>query len=91
MRAFVEKQMMIIKPTIFYEVMLCLALLGATTEANIYDAWVYVVLHVAHSLVHALGSKMERRCFCLIEYTAYHSCYLCSKGCFLKRRFREEQ
>jgi len=42
------------QPTLFYAVALTLALLDAGTGLNVALAWLYVVLRVAHSLVHAL-------------------------------------
>lgn len=49
------------QPTVFYATVLCLAFLGASTETNIYAAWAYVGLRVAHSLVQALVNKIELR------------------------------
>ena len=49
------------QPTVFYAIVLSLALLGAATEVNIYAAWVYVGLRVVHSLVQALVNKIELR------------------------------
>lgn len=49
------------QPTIFYAIVLSLALLGASTETNIYAAWAYVGLRVLHSLVQALVNKIELR------------------------------
>src|ERR1700681_2280742 len=42
------------QPTLFYAVALTLALLGADTSLNTALAWLYVVLRIAHSLVHAM-------------------------------------
>jgi hypothetical protein len=42
------------QPTLFYAVALTLAVLDAGTGLNVALAWLYVVLRVAHSLVHAL-------------------------------------
>jgi hypothetical protein len=41
------------QPTLFYAVMLTLALLGANTPLNVALAWTYVGLRIAHSLVQA--------------------------------------
>jgi hypothetical protein len=42
------------QPTLFYAVVLTLAMLDAGGGLNAILAWVYVALRVAHSLVHAL-------------------------------------
>ena len=42
------------QPTLFYTVALTLALLGEGSGLNAGLAWLYVVLRVAHSLVHAI-------------------------------------
>jgi hypothetical protein len=42
------------QPTIFYAVVLSLALLGAHSTTNLMLAWSYVVLRVLHSLVQVL-------------------------------------
>ena len=42
------------QPTLFYAVVLALAMMGAGAELNTTLAWVYVGLRVAHSLVQAL-------------------------------------
>ena len=42
------------QPTLFYAVVLTLALLDAGGGLNLVLAWLYVGLRVAHSLVHAL-------------------------------------
>ena len=49
------------QPTVFYAIVLSLALLGAVTQTTVYAAWVYVVLRVLHSLVQALVNKIELR------------------------------
>jgi hypothetical protein len=49
------------QPTVFYAIVLSLALLGAATEASIYATWAYVGLRVAHSLVQALTNKIGLR------------------------------
>jgi hypothetical protein len=41
------------QPTLFYAVMLTLALLGAANQLNVTLAWLYVALRIVHSLVHA--------------------------------------
>jgi hypothetical protein len=41
------------QPTIFYAVALTLAMLGADTALNVFLAWLYVGLRVAHSVVQA--------------------------------------
>jgi len=42
------------QPTLFYAVALTLALIGAGDGLNLVLAWIYVVLRIVHSLVHAL-------------------------------------
>lgn len=42
------------QPTLFYAVVLTLALVGAGDEINVILAWGYVAVRVAHSLVQAL-------------------------------------
>lgn len=44
------------QPTIFYAIVLSLALLGEGDELNLALAWAYVVLRVAHSLVQATAN-----------------------------------
>ena len=45
------------QPTLFYAVMLVLALLGDTSETTVQVAWAYVGLRIAHSLVQALWNR----------------------------------
>jgi hypothetical protein len=49
------------QPTIFYALVLALAVMGNTTEINLVLAWAYVGLRVVHSLVQALTNKIEAR------------------------------
>lgn len=42
------------QPTLFYAVVLALAVLGAADGLNTTLAWIYVGLRVVHSLIHAL-------------------------------------
>ncbi|MFK8043608.1 MAPEG family protein [Congregibacter sp.] len=49
------------QPTVFYAIVLSLAFLGASSEVNIYAAWIYVALRVVHSLLQALLNKIELR------------------------------
>jgi hypothetical protein len=49
------------QPTIFYALVLALAVMGNTTEINLVLAWAYVGLRVMHSLAQALGNKIELR------------------------------
>lgn len=46
------------QPTIFYAIVLSLAMLGADSELNLILAWSYVVLRIVHSLVQTLGNKI---------------------------------
>jgi hypothetical protein len=49
------------QPTIFYPVVLTLAMLGDTTTASVALAWGYVGTRVVHSLVQALGNRIPVR------------------------------
>lgn len=49
------------QPTIFYAITITLALMSAGDGINAALAWVYVILRVLHSLVQALGNKIEVR------------------------------
>lgn len=49
------------QPTLFYAVVLILALAGAANEMNVMLAWGYVALRVVHSLVQVLWNKIEVR------------------------------
>jgi hypothetical protein len=49
------------QPTLFYAVVLALAVLGAGTGLNAMLAWLYVGLRVIHSLVQALVNVVEWR------------------------------
>ena len=53
------------QPTLFYAVALTLAFVGAGSGLNAGLAWAYVVLRIAHSLVHALINKV------LIRFALY--------------------
>jgi hypothetical protein len=49
------------QPTLFYAVVLALAVIGAGAELNTTLAWIYVGLRVAHSLVQALVNAVMWR------------------------------
>ena len=49
------------QPTLFYATIAALAIMGAATTINIYLAWGYVVLRIAHSLVQATYNKIMHR------------------------------
>lgn len=49
------------QPTIFYAIVLALAVMGNVAEINLVLAWAYVGLRVVHSLVQALVNKIEAR------------------------------
>lgn len=49
------------QPTIFYAVVLALAVMGNTAEFVLVLAWAYVGLRIVHSLVQALVNKIELR------------------------------
>ena len=44
------------QPTLFYAVALTLAAVGAGSGLNLWIAWTYVAIRVAHSLIQALGN-----------------------------------
>lgn len=49
------------QPTIFYAVVLALAVMGNASAAALAMAWAYVALRVVHSLVQALINRIELR------------------------------
>ncbi|MCA0899139.1 MAPEG family protein [Microbulbifer agarilyticus] len=49
------------QPTLFYAVVLALAVMGISSGFTLYAAWAYVALRIIHSLVQALGNKIELR------------------------------
>lgn len=49
------------QPTLFYALVLTLALMGVDTAASFYFAWAYVLLRVVHSLIQVLINKIELR------------------------------
>ena len=49
------------QPTLFYAVVLTLALLGANAPLNVALAWAYVGLRITHSLVQATVNIVELR------------------------------
>lgn len=49
------------QPTIFYAVVIALALLGETSQVSLWSAWIYVGLRVIHSVVQAMVNKIEVR------------------------------
>ena len=51
------------QPTLFYAVVLTLALLGEDNAPNVSLAWLYVGLRVVHSLVHATTNMIIVRFF----------------------------
>ncbi|MDR7331705.1 MAPEG family protein [Roseateles asaccharophilus] len=49
------------QPTVFYALVLALALLGSPAFSAVVLAWAYVALRIVHSLVQALTNKIEVR------------------------------
>ena len=49
------------QPTIVYALALSMAVIGEGNGVNLYLAWAYVLLRVAHSFVQALVNKIELR------------------------------
>ncbi|HEY0148703.1 MAG TPA: MAPEG family protein [Allosphingosinicella sp.] len=71
------------QPTLFYAIALTLALLGDGDGINLYLAWGYVALRVAHSLVHAITNVVRTRfllftaaSLCLIGLTVHAAAHL---------------
>ena len=46
------------QPTLFYALVLALAVLKVESEAAVVLAWTYVTLRIVHSLVQALGNRV---------------------------------
>ena len=49
------------QPTIFYAVVLILAIAGDTSDVNLYAAWAYTVLRIVHSLWQGLVNIVKVR------------------------------
>lgn len=49
------------QPTLFYALVISIALLGEGNGVNLYLAWAYVVLRILHSLFQSLNNKIELR------------------------------
>ena len=49
------------QPTLFYALVISLALVGEGNGINLYLAWTYVALRIIHSLVQSLSNKIELR------------------------------
>lgn len=49
------------QPTVFYALVLALALLGSPAFSAVVLAWAYVALRIVHSLVQALTNRIEVR------------------------------
>ncbi|NYT39491.1 MAPEG family protein [Sphingomonas sp. R-74633] len=49
------------QPTLFYAVALALALLGQGHGINLWLAWAYVILRIAHSVVQATVNRVSTR------------------------------
>ena len=49
------------QPTIYYALVLALAVLGEVTTVTVYSAWAYAGFRILHSLIQALGNKIELR------------------------------
>ncbi|MCJ8189884.1 MAPEG family protein [Sphingomicrobium aestuariivivum] len=45
------------QPTLFYAIVLALALMGATHPFNVGLAWAYVLLRIGHSVVQTMGRR----------------------------------
>ncbi|HEY7810885.1 MAG TPA: MAPEG family protein [Allosphingosinicella sp.] len=71
------------QPTLFYAIALTLALLGDGHGINLYFAWAYVAIRVAHSLVHAITNVVRTRfllfsaaSLCLVALTLHAAIHL---------------
>ncbi len=51
------------QPTIFYALMIYVALTGGMSQTALYAAWAYVGLRILHSLVQVLSSNVSLRFF----------------------------
>jgi hypothetical protein len=49
------------QPTIFYALVIALALLNKDSSVNLYFAWAYTILRIIHSLFQSLYNKIEIR------------------------------
>lgn len=70
-------------PTLFYAICLSLALMGFGGGVNLWLAWAYVALRIAHSLVQATVNIVLYRfilwilsCICLIGLTVHAAAFL---------------
>jgi hypothetical protein len=54
------------QPTIFYAIVIALALMGSSASSAVFLAWLYVALRIIHSLVQALTNKIEVRFFVFV-------------------------
>jgi hypothetical protein len=75
------------QPTIFYAIVLALVLMGFDHPINVYLAWAYVALRVAHSLIQATVNIVTIRfaiftlsSLCLIGLTAHAAIFLIHHG-----------
>ena len=74
------------QPTIFYAIVFALVLMGFDSAINVYLAWVYVLLRIAHSLVQATVNVVRYRfilfalsSLCLFSLTVHASLRLLSE------------
>jgi len=54
------------QPTVFYALAISLAVIGEGSGINLYLAWAYVLLRIAHSLTQVLLNKIELRFFVFV-------------------------
>lgn len=61
------------QPTLFYALVLALAVLKVESEAAVVLAWAYVALRIVHSLFQALGNRVLVRfgIFALASFTLF--------------------
>jgi hypothetical protein len=71
------------QPTIFYAVVFALILMGFDRPINLYLAWTYVGLRIAHSIVQATANIVRLRFIlfllatvCLVSLTVHAGLYL---------------
>jgi hypothetical protein len=54
------------QPTIFYAIVIALALMEISSSSAVFLAWLYVALRIIHSLVQVLTNKIEIRFFVFV-------------------------
>jgi hypothetical protein len=75
------------QPTVFYAIVFALILMGFDARINVYLAWTYVGLRVAHSLIQATTNKVSIRfplfalsSLCLFALTVHAAIFMIHHG-----------